>query len=146
MDFLLCICDDMEKFENQLTAIENRKAVCSYFMPNSTLSGYNLNGLVVSSFDDQILEHFWFTFTRAANAQKREAAIVILNLSYKNSHYTSKEEISKTISNFGELTTRLSNYREYQTDCITIAIIIETCKEIAKLVTELKSSLQTIDQ
>ena len=136
----------MEKFENQLTAIENRNAVYSYFTPNSTLTGYNLNGLIVSSFDEQMLEYFWCTFTHAANAKKRDAAIVILNLSYKNIHYTSKEEISKTISNFGELITRLNNYVAYQTDCITIAIINETRKEITKLVAELESSLRTIDQ
>ena len=139
------LCDDMEKFENQLTAIENKNAVCSYFTPNSTLTGYNLNGLIVSSFDEQMLEYFWCTFTHATNAKKRDAAIVILNLSYKNIHYTSKEEIAKTISNFGELMTRLNNYGAYQTDCITIAIINETHKEITKLVAELEASLQTID-
>ena len=132
------LCDEMIAFEDQLTTIANRQAVISYFKPDSTIRPHQLNGLIVGAFDNQLLEWFWHVFTSGSNIRKRDAARVILNLGYRDKNYVGQEELEETVNNFAELQTRLSAFKEFQTDCMTIAIINETIKEIQALLSELQ--------
>lgn len=135
------LCDDMEKFENRLTTLSNKKAALEYFASKSTIPGHVLHGLIIGSFDNQLLENFWNKFTGGSNAEKRDVARVMLNLGYKDTVYITPEEMKETIGNFMELQNRLNGYLALHSDCMTIAIINETIKELKILIEEIEKVL-----
>ncbi len=138
--------DDMTKFEEYLIAFENKKKVIEYLNPDSKISEYSLNGLIVGFFDGQLLEHFWVAFANADNYKKRELARVIINLGYKDRFYSSPQDMQESINNFDELKKRLKDYKAIISDCMTIAIVNETIKEIDEIIKEISENLELLKQ
>lgn len=138
--------DDITKFEEYLIAFENKKKVIQYLTPDSKISEYSLNGLIIGFFDEQLLEHFWVAFTNADNYKKRDVARVIINLGYKDRFYCSPQDMQESISNFDALKKRLIDYKTIVSDCMTIAIVNETIKEIDEVVKEINEVLELSKQ
>lgn len=138
--------DDITKFEEYLIAFENKKKVIQYLSPDSKISEYSLNGLIIGFFDEQLLEHFLVAFTRADNYKKRDIARVIINLGYKDRFYCSPQDMQESISNFCTLKKRLNDYKMIVLDCMTIAIVNETIKEIDEVVKQINEVLELSKQ
>ena len=138
--------DDITKFEEYLIAFENKKKVIQYLSPDSKISEYSLNGLIIGFFDEQLLEHFLVAFTRADNYKKRDIARVIINLGYKDRFYCSPQDMKEYISNFCTLKKRLNDYKMIVLDCMTIAIVNETIKEIDEVVKQINEVLELSKQ
>lgn len=138
--------EDITKFEEYLIAFENKKKVIEYLNPDSQISEYSLNGLIIGFLDEQLIEHFWLAFTHADNQKKRDLARVIINLGYKDRFYSSALDMQESIKNFEVLKKRLNDYKTILSDCMTIAIVNETIKEIDALIGEIKEVLELLKE
>lgn len=138
--------EDITKFEEYLIAFENKKKVIEYLNADSQISEYSLNGLIIGFLDEQLIEHFLVAFTHADNYKKRSLAKVIINLGYKDQFYSSPQDMQESINNFEVLKKRLNDYKTILEDCMTIAIVNETTKEIDALIGEIKEVLELLQE
>lgn len=134
--------EEITKFDNRLITFNNRKVIFDYFNPDSKISEYSINGLIIGAFDKQLLETFLVYFYGADNGRKRDYARVILNLGYTDKTFITPEETQETLDNFAELKERLDKYKTTLTDRMSIAIVNETLKEIDKLIENIKGLLE----
>ncbi len=128
------LCVDMEKFDNILVAHRNKQAVIDYLHPDSKISDYQLQGLIIGYFDKGLLEEIWLKFIDSDNYGKRMVAKILYNLSYNDPFYTSEAQCKESIESFHELKRRLNEYLTIQADCMTIAIINLTIESIEQVV------------
>ena len=92
----------IEKSEDVLAAWNNRTQLVDYLY-NPLESKYGLRNLCVEEFDDELLEIFEACYSRASNADKREFALVLINMAFDSSSYSTDENIEKSKKNFRKL-------------------------------------------
>lgn len=140
------LLEEIKGFENRLITFNNKKAIFGYFKPDSKISEYSINGLIIGAFDKELLETFLTYFYVADNGKKRDCARVILNLGYTDKMFITPQETQETLDNFAELKDRLIKYNGTLNDRMTIAIVNETIKEIDRLIDNIKACISSIEE
>ncbi len=138
--------ESITKFDDYLTAFNNKKVVFNYLQLDSKISEYSLNGLIVGYFDKQLLEQVWVAFTNADNSKKRDIIRVVKNLGFKDQFYSTYSDMQKSVENFNDFKTRLENYKTIISDGMTVAIINESIREIDNLIAEITEVIQLLSE
>ena len=120
--------------------------IFDYLKPDSKISEYSLNGLIVGCFDKQLLEQVWWAFTNADNSKKRDIIRVVTNLGFKDQFYSTSSDMQNSVENFNDFKTRLENYKTKVSDGMTVAIINESIREIDNLTAEITDVIQLFSE
>lgn len=120
----------IERADDILVAWSNRSRFINFLCSSPLESSYQLKGLYIETFDDDLLETFIRQYSTACNADKRTLALALLDMAFDSSSYSTDEGIEKSKANFE----RLIKWLESQTceDAITTLInqsFIEKIKE-----------------
>lgn len=137
------INDIIEAMDEFITATENRNKYIAYLLQqNENLHSYSFKGVVLSSFDDNLLNLFIEKYMGGNNHLKRELALSLINLNFGDIKYSDKNEMSKSIINFRELADTLDQINKNEPDQMSIAINNCFIKEINKKILLLEEMLQ----
>lgn len=93
----------IERSDDVLVAWKNRIRFVSFLNSNPTESNYQLRGMYIEEFDNDLLELFIKQYSDASNADKRTMALALIGISFDSSSYSSEESITSSISNFKRL-------------------------------------------
>ena len=138
--------ESITKFDDYLIAFNNKKVIFDYLKPDSKISEYSLNGLIVGYFDNQLLEQVWVSFTKADNSKKRDIIRVVTNLGFKDPFYSTSSDMQNSVENFNDFKTRLEKYKTIVSDCMTVAIINESIREIDNLIAEIMEAIHLLSE
>lgn len=118
----------IEKYEDIITAANNRLEYIKLLSDDNVDTYYSLKGLYVEEFDDEWLSLFIQKYEKTDNYDKRELATSLLNMVYDFDTYTTKDNIQHTKKNFAKLAAHLEKMKT--DDSITKIINNEFAREI----------------
>ena len=121
---------------------ENYRNLRGYILKRSGTTPYKLSGIIIDVFDEDLLSHFFEDYKISDNGRKRELARVILNLRISDKYYSSKEEITESITNLERLAEQLNTLVPIETDTISAIILRKFIKELGDKVEEMKADNQ----
>ena len=119
----------IEKLDNQLIPIRNKKALIDYLKTFQKPS-YRFNGMVIGSFDSELMNLCFEKYCSANNAEKRDLARLVLELGFTDNFYITVDETQETITNLSKMKVKLQEYKTTIADYITITNVNEYIKEI----------------
>lgn len=120
----------IKKTDDILYAWNNRNELISFLNCKPTETGRRIRGLYLEEFDDELLDIFEKRYSHACNADKREYALALLDMSFNSSTYSTKDNIAKTRNNFKKLIEWLNS--QQSDDSITMLInksLVEKIKQ-----------------
>ena len=133
----------IEKLDNQLVTIRNKKALIDY-LKTSQKPSYRFEGMVIGSLDSELMNLCFEKYYLANNAEKRDLARLVLGLGFTDKFYMSLDEFKETINSLTELREKLINYKSSINDHITITNVNEYIKEIEQLVNHINNCIESI--
>lgn len=128
----------LENFENKLVTLDTRKKIVDYLHDTSAISRYELQNNIVNCFDNYIAELFLDKYLREDNGEKRELALMLLNLDYSDTKYTNADERQETVQNFMKLKADILKDEQNDVDYMTSAINRNFAKHIEELIGKVK--------
>ncbi|MBE7046290.1 MAG: hypothetical protein E7396_02625 [Ruminococcaceae bacterium] len=133
----------IEKLDNQLIPIRNKKALIDY-LNTSQKPSYHFEGMVIGSFDSELMKLCFEKYCSANNAEKRELARLVIGLGFTDNFYINLDEFNETIKSLLELKEKLKKYKLSLNDYITITNVNEYIKEIEKLINNVNDCISLI--
>lgn len=112
----------IENMDEQLVAWENRKLFVKFLNNEGRVTQYELKNRYIDCFDDELYDLFIATYNNSLNGDKRELCLVLKEINFNNSLYSSQDETKITIKNFKLLVQELDNQIEANTDQMAVAI------------------------
>lgn len=136
----------IEAMDEFLHALANRNKYMMYLHQNDNVNRYDIKGIVLSSFDDELLALFIQKYTSSDNSSKRELALSLIGLSFSDSTYSSADEIATSIRNFRLLIHRVDQICQDEQDKIAIVISKSFLEKINETIDALLEKSAPIDE
>jgi flagellar biosynthesis regulator FlaF len=131
----------IEAIDDLLHATSNRTKYITYLQHKENIQRYDIKGIAISSFDDNLLHIFIEEYRVSDNSSKRELALSLIGLNFADDRYSSNNEIAISIANLTALSDTLDQISKNESDQISIAINMSFVKEIKQLISRLKETL-----
>lgn len=84
---------EIESVDEFLYALDNRNKYITYLQNQGNSSRYDIKGLNISSFDEELLVLFFETYQLSDNSSKRDVALSLIQLNFLDSSYSGTNEI-----------------------------------------------------
>ncbi len=95
--------EKINQLEYVMTAWGRRKLFMAYISRETEVSGYALRGCGISEFDDELLSLFKKQYSKASNGEKREYALILMDLDFNSDYYSTAENKEMSKRNFRNL-------------------------------------------
>ena len=135
----------IERLDKQLTNIKNKKELIDY-LKNSKKPPYRFEGMVIGSFDNNLMNLCFEKYCVASNAEKRDLARLVLELGFTDKFYITLDEFNETVTNLEKLKEKLIDYKTRIDDFITITNVNEYVKKLEELVSNIKTCIASIEK
>lgn len=99
----------IDNLHNTLYAWNLRKKLLQFFNGNTSISRFDIKGGCIAKFDDDLFDTFITQYSSAKNTDKREFAVLLLDMHFDNSTYSTAEDIQCSKKNFERLISWLTN-------------------------------------
>lgn len=134
----------IERMNDLLTSFGNRNKLISYLQHNENISRYDLKGIVLNSFDDDLLTIFLDSYKSCDNSTKRGFSLTLLDLNLSESMYSQLKDIRISIANLNTLIKKLKHLNENEADQMTIVINNHLIKHIEIKISALNQNIEAV--
>lgn len=102
----------LERFENRVASLKNRKNFLQYLSSDGSFSEYDASSKYLEEFDPELLELFWERYISADNTNKRYYARALLSFCYTAPEYSDAQNIKRSKAAFERLIKRLEGIQK----------------------------------
>jgi len=132
----------IKRMKDLLYSYGNRNKLISYLQQDEIIPRYDLKGIAINSFDDDLLALFVSSYQSRVNSTKRELALMLLDLNFSDPMFSHSEDMRVSITNLNTLVKKLKQLNKNETDQMTIVINNHFINHMKEIISTLEQSTE----